>query len=367
MSPPAPYGFDDQSLKTNPSRRILHVVFTSRIAGSERYCVDLANRQAALGHEVHVAGMSSSPLAQALNPAVSFHAFGRFFRGLRLRRLIMRLEPDICHGHLSAACKILGRIRGHHQSVATLHVGYKAHQHGRLDALICVNRAQAGRLADYPGQVRTIANWLPAVPVIQGTGVREELGLAPDAFLIGAVGRLHESKGTDVLVSAFRAAAPANAALVILGEGPQRAQLEKLRAGDPRIHFVGYRSAVHNCLRDLDLFVSPSREESFGLAIVEAMGTGVPIIATAAEGPAEFLRDQPAVLVPPGSVEALAVAITAAHEQFRAGRLGRVAYDLSLFDPAARVANIMDFYGQVIDARAALPVGETAPQVAVAT
>lgn len=367
VSPPAPYGFPDQYSKVHQHRRILHVVFSSRLAGSERYCTDLANRQAALGHEVYVACMRTSPLPHALAPAVRIHPFGRFFRGLLLRRLIRRLEPDICHGHLSAACKVLGRIRGDHQTVATLHVGYKPHQHARFDGLICVNRAQAGRLAGYPGIARTIANWMPASPESPPAGIREELGLAPEVFLVGAVGRLHASKGTDVLVSAFRAAAPANAALVILGEGPQRAQLEKLRAGDPRIHFVGYRPVVYGCLRDLDLFVSPSREESFGLAIVEAMSTGVPIIASAAEGPAEFLRDQPAVLVPPGSVAALAAAIESAHVQFSTGRLTRVAYDLSLFDPSARIANIMDFYSQVIatkPVRRSLPV---AHEVAIAT
>ncbi|MEJ1972230.1 MAG: glycosyltransferase family 4 protein [Lacunisphaera sp.] len=65
------------------------------------------------------------------------------------------------------------------------------------------------------------------------------------------------------MIEAFRAVAPADAALVILGDGPQRKHLEKLRAGDDRIHFVGHRPEVHGCLRDLDLFVSPSREESF--------------------------------------------------------------------------------------------------------
>lgn len=366
MSPPAPYGFPhDQTLP--PHRRILHAVFTSRIAGSERYCADLANRQAALGHEVHVAFLSGSPLSQVLSPEVRVHPCGRFFRGFALRRLVKRIEPDICHGHLSAACKAFGRMRGHHQSVATLHVGYKPHQHARLDGLICVNRTQAGRLGDYPGLAHTIANWQTASPAIPQRGIREELGLAPGVFLVGAVGRLHASKGNDVLISAFRAVAPANAALVILGEGPQRAQLEKLRAGDPRIHLAGYRSAVQGCLQDLDLFVSPSREESFGLAIVEAMGAGVPIIATAAEGPAEFLRNQPAVLVPTDSVDALAVAIATAHKRFCAGRLNRVTYDLRLFDPAARIENIMDFYRQVLDARQGLRVPQVAPEVAIAT
>jgi glycosyltransferase involved in cell wall biosynthesis len=298
---------------------------------------------------------------------VHFHGIGRVLRGWRLRRLIARLQPEICHGHLSTACKALGRSRGAHRTVATLHVGYKAHQHARLDGLICVNHAQAGRVNDYTGTTRTIANWQPtAAESRQLHGIREELGLSPGTFLVGAVGRLHESKGNDVLIRAFRASAPADAALVLLGDGPQRKELEQLRAGDDRIYFLGYRPVVQGCLQDLDLFVSPSREESFGLAIVEAMGFGVPIIATAAEGPAEFLRNQPAVLVPPGSVVALAQAIKLAHAQFCEGSLPRVSYDLSLFDPAERVANIMDFYGQLRPRRHQAVVSRV-PQTAAAT
>ena len=345
--------------------RIIHVVLSSRIAGSERYCLDLANRQAELGHEVHVVGARHSPVQFALDPAVQFHGFGRLFRGFFIRRFFSRMQPDVCHGHLSAACKILRTVAVEYPTVATLHVGYKPHQHDGLGGLICVNRAQAARLSDYEGLVRTVANWLPTMPAAGAGGIREELGLAAGTFVVGAVGRLHSSKGNDVLIEAFRAAAPADAALVIVGEGPQRPVLEKLCAGDPRIHLAGYRPCVGGCLHDLDLFVSPSREESFGLAIVEAMSTGVPIIATEAEGPAEFLRDQPAVLVPAGSVPPLAAAIRAAAERFHAGQLARPAYDLTPFDSGARVANIMDFYSQV---RHAQQMARLAPrQVTVAT
>jgi glycosyltransferase involved in cell wall biosynthesis len=347
--------------------RILHALFSSHIAGSERYCIDLANRQAALGHEVHVAGTPGSPLAEALAANVRFHGFNRFFRGVRLRQFIRQLAPDICHGHLSAGCKALKGVPSHQRTVATLHVGYKAHQHAWLDGLVCVNRVQLGRLAGYRGLARTIPNWMPQVPVeSSGTGIREELGLGDDVFLVGAVGRLHESKGMDVLVSAFRQSAPQSAALVIIGEGSQRTELERLSAGDPRIFLPGYRAAVHDCLHDLDLFVSPSREESFGLAILEAMSTGVPIIATATDGPAEFLRDQPAVLVSPGDVDSLAAEMSAAHERYATDGLPRAGYDLTLFDPAERIDNIMDFYAQVIDAEQWSPVSQDR-RVAVAT
>ena len=349
--------------------RILHVVFSSRIAGSERYCIDLANRQAAMGHDVHVAGMTGTPIAAALNPGVMFHGFrSRLFRGLLLRRLVSALQADICHGHLSAACKALGSIEGAHGSVATLHVGYKAHQHSRLDGLICVNRSQTGRLADYRGLVRTIPNWMPAAPNNAPCGdLRAELGLAPETFLVGAVGRLHPSKGMDVLVDAFRTAIAGPAALVIFGEGPQRPDLERLRDGDPRIFLPGFRAVVPSLLRELDLFVSPSREESFGLAILEAMEVGLPVIATAAEGPSEFLLDQPVEMVAPGSRSALTDALAEAYTRFMlAGELPRVSYDLSAFDTVARVSSINDFYASILAARSVGGVAR-ATAVAVAT
>ena len=330
--------------------RILHVVFSSRLAGSERYCIDLANRQAEQGHEVHVAGMRRSPIRAELDPRVMFHGFSTpLFRRFLLRRLVIKLGVDVCHGHLSAACKALGRVSDLSATLATLHVGYKAHQHGKLDGLICVNRAQATRLDDYRGLVRTIPNWLPQDSAVTSfRGLREELGISEKALVVGAVGRLHPSKGMDLLIQAFRAAAPAHASLVILGEGPQRAELMRLRGGDQRIHLPGYRSEVRDCLKSFDLFVSPSREESFGLAIIEAMSAGLPVISTAAEGPAEFLCDQPVTLVQPDSVDALADALTQLGERFAAAALPRVTYDLSGFQPAARLASIGELYAQVL-------------------
>lgn len=349
--------------------RILHVLFSSRIAGSERYCIDLANRQAAAGHDVHVAGMRGSPLQGALSHRVRYHPFNWLLRGWALRRLVTKLSPDICHGHLSPACKALRGVSPQHPTVATLHVGYKAHQHSWLSGLICVNRKQAAQLKGYPGLARTIPNWLPKIPA-SGGGIRlrKELGLADDVFLVGAVGRLHRSKGMDVLVSAFRASAPEQAALVILGDGPQLPELERLRAGDSRIHFLGYRSVTQDCLQDLDLFVSPSREESFGLAIVEAMSAGVPIVSTAADGPGEFLRDQPVTLVSPGSIDELTAALGFAQRDHAAGRLRHLNYDLSFFDAAARIGNIGDFYHQVLEASAQhVPARRPVSDVAVAT
>lgn len=171
-----------------------------------------------------------------------------------------------------------------------------------------------------------------------------------DVFLVGAVGRLHQSKGMDVLIRAFQAMAPKKAALVILGEGPERGRLEQLKSGDDRIHLIGYREDVYGYLRDFDLFTSPSREESFGLAIIEAMNAGIPIIATATEGPNEYIAGQPVKMVPPGSIGALSTALTEAYRNFCDDRSPRLCYDLTPFDSALGVSSVIEFYSLVAKA-----------------
>ncbi len=342
------------SRKATSKQRILHLLFSSRIAGSERYCIDLANGQAALGHEVHVAGTFGSPMAALLSKEVIFHGFATpFLRGMRLRRLIASAAIEIAHAHLSPACKALAAAPASVTKITTLHVGFKAKQHARLDGVICVNRAQLSRLGNYAGQARLISNWLPAVEEDESFDLRLKLKLPRETTLVGAVGRLHPSKGYDVLVSAFRRAAPDDAALVIVGEGPQRAALKNLSKGDNRIHLLRHSDNVSGFLRNLDLFVSPSREESFGLAILEAMHEGLPVIATAAEGPSEYLRDHPVTLVEPGSIDRLAAALGDAFYVKAAVGLSRVVYDLRRFSRTSGIANVLDFYSQVAERTAA--------------
>lgn len=337
---------------------IVHVVFSSRIAGGERHCVDLALAQAALGHDVHVIGMRGSAVEGALGPSVAFHGLALpLARGVRVNRLAHRLGADVVHGHLGPACKAVAHVESRGR-VGTLHVGYKAHHHARLDGLICVNTAQRGLLSAYPGEVGVIHNWAPNHEPADGD-LRAELCVQPHQLLVGSLGRLHESKGMDLLVAAFRAHAPRDAVLAILGEGKQMPELQRLAEGDPRIRLLGFRSDVEVALRAMDLFVSPSREEAFPLAILEAMRAGLPVVASATQGPLEMLAGQPARLVPIGDVPALGAAIVESLATLRdVPRPLRVpvAYDVAAYDRAAAVERVLGFYRQVLFGRQARPV-----------
>jgi len=334
---------------------IVHVVFSSRIAGGEQYCIDLAHAQAAQGHHVHIIGAERSVIPSALDDAVQYHGLKLpLLRAWRVRRMARRLGAHVVHGHLGPACKAAARC-GESARVGTLHVGYKEHQHSQLDGLVCVNHSQPQQLKGYEGRHRVISNWAPERSFTPQVSLREELDLNPAQLLIGAVGRLDGAKGMDVLIAAFKQYAPADAMLAILGEGKQRAELETLIGDDKRVRLLGFRRDVDAALRSMDLFVSPSREESFGLALLEAMKAGLPVLSTATEGPLELLRDQPAVLVPIDNVPALGRAMRSALAALRGGIHGQrqpVRYDIGAYDRQSAVRQVIGFYGELLAPRA---------------
>ena len=343
---------------TSKPLTLVHVVFSSRLAGGETHCVDLANAQAALGHRVHVIGSFGSAVEGALAPGVQFHGLKLpLLRGWRVAALARRLGADVCHGHLGPACKAVVHARGATR-LGTLHVGYKAHHHARMDGLICVNRAQHDGLPrDRDGLASLIYNWAPERSTVTApaTDLRTELGLAPGQLLVGSVGRLQRAKGMDLLIAGFKAHAPADAVLAILGEGPDHAMLQELAAGDSRIRLLGFRRDVDQALKSFDLFVSASREEAFPLAILEAMRAGRPVLATATQGPQEMLAGQPARLVPVGDADTLGRALADDLMRLRALPKGErsVRYATEAYDRGNAVARTLGFYRDVMLHKAA--------------
>lgn len=348
-----------------PPLTIVHAVFSSRIAGAERHALDLAAAQAERGHDVHVVGPWRSDLRGSLPPQVTYHGLmSPLWRGARLRALAHQLRADVVHGHLGPACRAAARCRGT-ATIGTLHVGYKTHQHGRLDGVICVNNAQKRHTHAFRGEVRVIHNWPPQISrsstqaVAWRSDIREELGLSQHRILIGTVARLHPSKGVDVLINAFLSDASLDATLVIVGQGQEAGRLKRLAAHDSRIRFVGFREDVDAILSALDLFVSPSREEAMPLAVLEAMRAGLPIVATRTEGALQLLADETATLVALDDPIELGAALRAAirtmvsHHGTRIVPPWRLSYDLSRYDRDVATDQVETLYRHLLDTRVA--------------
>ncbi len=166
-------------------------------------------------------------------------------------------------------------------------------------------------------RIRTIPNGVDTRRFAPADGeerhrLRQALGLPPVPIAIYA-GRLAPEKGVDLLLDAWavvrRAGEPG--LLCLVGDGADRAPLER-RARDlgivGAVRFTGAAADVAPWLRAADAFVLPSRQEGLSVALLEAMACGLAVVATAVGGSAEAAGDA-AVLVPPGSAEALGDAL----------------------------------------------------------
>ena len=138
------------------------------------------------------------------------------------------------------------------------------------------------------GAILSSTSTLPADPD-QVREIRQRFGPGP---IIGHVGALHDHhKGQSVLIQAFLRLVQdfPNAQLLLVGEGPDRAQFEALANGDPRIHFVGFQKDVGSWTAAMDLFCFPSREEGLGSSVLDAMALKVPVIAAKVDGLPELI------------------------------------------------------------------------------
>jgi phosphatidylinositol alpha-1,6-mannosyltransferase len=180
---------------------------------------------------------------------------------------------------------------------------------GRADAVIAVSDSVAAYLVRAGIQATVVYNGV-SLPG-QRPDARDSLGVGADAFVVGGLGRLDRQKGWDLLCRAsalVRDEVP-EAAFVVIGEGEERAALERLsECGSVR--FAGHREDAAGLLPAFDVLVVPSRWEGFGRVAAEGMLAGVPVVASTVEGLPEVVGDC-GVLVPPESPEALAEAVVA--------------------------------------------------------
>ena len=136
-----------------------------------------------------------------------------------------------------------------------------------------------------------------------------------DAFVFGTVGRLAKVKGQAVLLKAFARVCQKHPSswLVLAGQGPLETELRELAAElniDKRVIFLGYRKDIPEILRAYDVFVLPSLSEGLCLSLLEAMVSGIPVIASRVGGIPEVLNSPDlGRMVSPNSVEELALAM----------------------------------------------------------
>jgi glycosyltransferase involved in cell wall biosynthesis len=271
---------------------------------------------------------------------------------VRLVRLLQRERPDVVHTFLIAA-SIYGRLAAFAAGVPLVVAAEQNVYERKPRRHILVERALAARtyrvvaccevvgrfyqqqVGVAPSKIAVIYNAVRfggrPEPADSATA-RSVLGLADDAVVVGTLGRLTEQKGQRLLLHAFAELTRRvpSAVLLLAGAGPLRAELEA-EAGRleirEHVRFLGVRRDRETLYAAMDIFVLPSRWEGLSLALVEAMGAGRAVVATAVGGNPEVVQDrQTGILVPADDLSSLSAALgTLASDPRRRAMLGDAA------------------------------------------
>ena len=333
--------------------RVLHIITESwLLGGAQRNTLTTIQGLKRKGYNIELACGPGGPMVDAaLDSEIPVTIFDSMVREispiLDLRYLIenykflKRKQFDIVHTH-STKAGLLGRLAAKlaqvHIIIHTIHGIPFAAGRGRVlnsasiifekfvasftDKLIAVGNLvkqeflNAGICQDF--KIETIysgINFDQFDISIDPIHKKMELGITPNALVVGAVGHLVECKGHKYLIEAaakLKQSFP-NLTFIIAGEGPLRHELEAQIAQiglKPIFKLLGDRDDVPEILSIMDVYVQPSLWEGLGRAMTEAMYMKRPVIASAVNAIPELIEDgKTGILVPPKDVSALANAI----------------------------------------------------------
>lgn len=322
------WGGADTRAEADPVRRVRVPLVQALASCGIEPCVALLGDRGGLADDLTARGIDVLRIDAGLPPRASAipHLPGAT---LALRRAIRSTTPaliDASHPMPAIAASLAAAGTG-------LPVCYRRHHAGGRRRLFVASRI-ASRLAhrtmvsnevmraaasEQDGtpldQIEVTPSGLPEPPTVppeQTAALRRQLNLPPHAHVLLAVGRLRGEKGFDLLLDAVDLLHDRDdVQLVLVGDGPEGNAL-RARAARTRIpvHMPGHVVEVQPWLALASVLIMPSRRESFGQVTLEAMASGLPIVASRVGGLQVAIADgESGLLVPPDDAPAMAAAI----------------------------------------------------------
>jgi len=325
--------------------RILHISSARSLGGGERHLADLACALNKRGHEVYAVLPPRSPLRDELTELSAANIFTSRLRNavdissaLELARHIRDHRIEIIHAHMARDYPLAAlAVRRNRRTklVITRHVLFRLN---RLHAVTfrqvqrviavshAVERALSAQKIFPPQKITVIPNGIDfhrfdaSLRGFNREAMARRMKFPPRSLLVGTIGEIKSQKGHEdfLRAAAIVARSKRNAYFIIAGAdntrtGEHRAALERLIIElnlTNRVHFTGWLDEVAPLLAVLDVYVSASHTESFGLAIVEAMASGLSVAATATEGAREIIdHEKTGLIVGVGDYEAMAASV----------------------------------------------------------
>lgn len=311
------------------------------------------HREGRLGQHLRASDLSYEILPELIETGLRGHdpndrgvaALARNLRGapravVRLREIAARVGASVIYSHgtwssylaavlgtLSKISPIVWHVRNDHSAFLARLGGRALARIGGVQAIIAVSQAAAQPYRGSPARLHVVMNGVDlgaAESAAKQPAPREQLGVGPDAVVVGFAGRLATHKGIGVLMDAFKLAASRlpSLHLVVMGERARHAtanQVETLSSQAAasglasRIHLQGYIDHVESHLAACDVVVVPSLcLDSCPRTALEALAVGTPVVASRIGGIPEIVRDGlTGILVTPNSPTELADAIVA--------------------------------------------------------
>ncbi len=358
--------------------RVAHVLHSLAPGGKERVAVELARHALETGdrHRLLLFDAAAPTDAFDLDPGdVAVLGLPRR-RGAdwgyprRLRAELAREPCDAVHAHNDSALvfaeRALARLRPRPRLVATFHnlpshatlaARWLARRAARrAEAVVCVSEELAQRLrsSGWVGSSRVIANGVDAerfAPKASALGWRAQQLVPRECLLVGCVARLAPEKRQADLVAAVRQARATglDVRLVLVGDGPLRAEFAAAAQADAWLYQVPFEREVARLLVELDVFALASSHEGLPMSVLEAMACARPIVATNVGGLPELFPDgerHGAILVQSADVGGLARAFARLADPALRETLGRRARErvCERFTLAATAAAYRELY-----------------------
>ena len=316
--------------------RILHTESSKGWGGQENRTLNEMIGMRELGHEMAVVSQPGARILERAREA-GFETFEIPMRGavdfpamVKLRRLMKSWRADIINTHSGRDTQLAGMAArsiggGRPRIIRTRHLALPITSRFSYsvlpDQVVTVSRF----VGEYLVSAGVPARKITVVPTgidfsryensLQGGTLKQELGLSPDAMLIGTVAILRYKKGHSEILDAVPKvlAEHPDVHFVFAGDGPmyqtlaERIDKEGLQA---RVHLLGLRKDIVNILQSIDLFVLPTHQEALGTAFIEAAAMGIPVVGSNVDGVPEVVENgNTGLLVPPLDGAGLAVAI----------------------------------------------------------
>ena len=319
--------------------RVLHVIDHLGYGGAPVAVRNIAERINGERIETVVCALRTNPRAMPIKVRLinlGYHKYNPF-AALAITKLCREHKIDIIHAHLQKSV-IICLLAGFFSDAKII-----VHEHGPIfrggtgflyrlllkslhsRAAVAIANSQATktaliRTAGFDEKsIQVVSNFIDFARfdrnLYDRDKARDKLGVAANQVAVGFVGRLDPCKGADVLIhaAALLCRESEQFRFVIMGEGSQRSQLERL-AGQlglqDKVTFAGLCTNPAEVMIAFDVAVVPSRREAFGIAAVEFMRMKIPVVASAVGGLVEVVKhEKTGILVDPLSPEAIAEAV----------------------------------------------------------